>query len=275
MITVDRASGLELYRQMQRVRRFEERCVELYSEARIRGFLHLYIGEEAVAVGVMGHLRPDDAVLATYREHGHALVRGVPMNAVMAEMFGKAEGCSHGRGGSMHLFDAPTRFYGGKAIVAAGLPQAVGLALADQMLGRDSITVCFFGEGAVAEGEFHEAMNLAALWQLPVCFCARTTFMRWGRRWSARSRRPTSGEGGVLRDARWSVDGMDVLAVSMQPRRAVEAVRTTAAAPSFWRRAPTGSELTRCTTRTATATSRRSSSGSIATRSAAGRPAAC
>jgi pyruvate dehydrogenase E1 component alpha subunit len=129
------AADTDLLRQMVRIRRFEERCVELYSSTKIRGFMHVYIGEEAVAVGVLSCLRPDDAVVATYREHGHALVRGVTARAIMAEMFGKADGCSRGRGGSMHLFDAATRFYGGNAIVGGGLPVAVGLALADRMQG--------------------------------------------------------------------------------------------------------------------------------------------
>lgn len=154
---------VDLLRQMVRVRRFEERCVQLYSSAKIRGFMHLYIGEEAVAVGAIGALSADDAVVSTYREHGHALVRGVGAEAVTAEMFGRVTGCSRGRGGSMHLFDIGRRFYGGNAIVAGGLPLAVGLALADRMLGRPAVTACFFGDGAVAEGEFHECMNLAAL----------------------------------------------------------------------------------------------------------------
>jgi pyruvate dehydrogenase E1 component alpha subunit len=158
-------------RDMVRIRRLEERCAQLYGETKIRGFLHLYIGEEAVAAGVMPSLTAADHVVATHREHGHALLRGVSMNAIMAEMFGKQEGCSRGRGGSMHLFDAGKRFWGGNAIVGGALPLAVGLALADTMLPRQGcISVCFFGEGAVAEGAFHESMNLASLWKLPVLF---------------------------------------------------------------------------------------------------------
>jgi pyruvate dehydrogenase E1 component alpha subunit len=225
---VDRETGLDLYRRMLRIRRFEERCVELYSETRIRGFLHLYIGEEAVAVGVMRHLRDDDAVLATYRDHGHALARGVPMDAVMAEMFGRVEGCSRGRGGSMHLFHAPSRFYGGQAIVAAGLPQAVGLALADSMLGRDRITVCFFGEGAVAEGEFHESMNLAALWHLPVLLlCENNRYAMGTAIELSESETNLPVKAASYEVPAWSVDGMDVLAVSAAAERAVDAVRTT------------------------------------------------
>ena len=159
-----------LFKQMLRIRRFEERCAQLYTQEKIRGFLHLYNGEEAVAVGVMQALNSEDAVLATYREHGHALARGLDMNAVMAELYGKVTGSSRGRGGSMHIFDSAKRFYGGNAIVAGALPLAVGLALADKMQHKANVTVCFFGEGAVAEGEFHESLNLAKLWQLPVLF---------------------------------------------------------------------------------------------------------
>ena len=178
--TPDADHGRHLLRQMLRIRRFEEKCAELYSAGKIRGFLHLYIGEEAVAVGVMEALTPDDAIVATYREHGHALARGIGATALMAEMYGKQEGCSRGRGGSMHLFDAATRFYGGNAIVGGGLPLAVGLALADRMQGRRRVTACFFGEGAVAEGEFHESLNLASLWELPVVFCCENNLYAMG-----------------------------------------------------------------------------------------------
>ena len=132
----DAAGELDWLRQMLRIRRFEEKCAELYSAGAIRGFLHLYVGEEAVAVGVMQALGPDDAVVATYREHGHALARGIAPGPILAEMFGKQQGVSRGRGGSMHLFDAATRFYGGNAIVGGGLPVAVGLALADALRRR-------------------------------------------------------------------------------------------------------------------------------------------
>ena len=177
---LERGNTHRLLRQMLRIRRFEEKCVELYSAAKIRGFLHLYIGEEAVAVGAMQALEADDAIVATYREHGHALARGVSAASIMAEIYGKVEGCSRGRGGSMHIFDAATRFYGGNAIVGGGLPLAVGLALADKMQGRNRVTACFFGEGAVAEGEFHESMNLAALWNLPVLFCCENNLYAMG-----------------------------------------------------------------------------------------------
>ena len=178
---------------MLRVRRMEERCAELYTQTKIRGFLHLYVGEEAVATGVIEHLEPDDAVVATYREHGHALLKGVPMTSILAEMYGKVEGCSRGRGGSMHLFDADRRVStAATPSSAGGLPVAVGLALADKMPGRDRVTACFFGEGAVAEGEFHESMNLAALWDLPVLFCCENNLYAMGTALAAqRVGRPT------------------------------------------------------------------------------------
>ncbi|HUI48238.1 MAG TPA: pyruvate dehydrogenase (acetyl-transferring) E1 component subunit alpha [Acidimicrobiia bacterium] len=211
---------------MVRVRRFEERCVELYSAAKIRGFLHLYVGEEAVAAGVMRALAPDDAVVATYREHGHALLRGVSARSIMAEMYGKLEGCSHGRGGSMHLFDVAHRFYGGNAIVGGGLPVAVGLALAEQMQTTGRVVACFFGEGTVAEGEFHESMNLAALWRLPVVFCCENNLYAMGTA-LARSESETdiALKASSYEMPAWPVDGMDVLAVRDAARHAVEAVR--------------------------------------------------
>ncbi|MFM7505755.1 MAG: thiamine pyrophosphate-dependent enzyme, partial [Rubrivivax sp.] len=170
-IHLDRAHLHHLWRQMLRIRRFEAKCVELYQAQKIRGVLHLYDGEEAVAVGVCSALdAARDAVVATYREHGRALAHGVPMAPLLAEMLGKLEGCCRGRGGSMHLFDAGRRFFGGNAIVGGGLSLAAGIAMADQRLGRGAVTACFFGEGAVGEGVFHETMNLAELWQLPVLF---------------------------------------------------------------------------------------------------------
>jgi pyruvate dehydrogenase E1 component subunit alpha len=222
----DREHALRLLRGMVRIRRFEEACAEQYSKGRIRGFLHLYVGQEAIAVGTLGELGPDDAVVATYREHGHALARGIDSRALMAEMFGKVEGCSRGRGGSMHVFDAAKRFYGGNAIVAAGLPLAVGLALADRMQARPRVTACFFGEGAVAEGEFHESMNLAALWRLPVLFLCENNLYAMGTA-LARSESETNLclKASSYEMPAWSVDGMDVLAVEEAVRRAVLAVR--------------------------------------------------
>jgi len=225
-VTIPRETALVLLRDMVRIRRFEERCADLYGQQKIRGFLHLYIGEEAVAVGAVHALAPDDAIVATYREHGHALARGVPANAIMAEMFGKREGCCRGRGGSMHLFDAATRFYGGNAIVGGGLPLAVGLALADKMQGRPRVTAVFFGEGAVAEGVFHESMNLAALWQLPVAFFCENNFYAMGTA-LARSESQTDlcVKAGAFRMPATRVDGMDVVAVHEAARAVADAVR--------------------------------------------------
>jgi pyruvate dehydrogenase E1 component alpha subunit/2-oxoisovalerate dehydrogenase E1 component len=212
--------------QMVRIRRFEEKCVELYSASKIRGFMHLYIGEEAVATGVIDQLQPNDAVVATYREHGQALVRGVSAGAIMAEMYGKMEGCARGRGGSMHLFDAKTRFCGGNAIVGGGLPLAIGLALADKMQNRKGVTVCFFGEGAVAEGEFHESLNLAALWQLPVLFLCENNLYAMGtalRLTESVTEIAKKGDGYNVANA--MVDGMDLLAVVEAAGKAVASVR--------------------------------------------------
>jgi pyruvate dehydrogenase E1 component alpha subunit len=214
-------------RDMLRIRRFEERCAQLYGETKIRGFLHLYIGEEAVAAGVLPNLLTDDNVLATYREHGHALLRGLSMPSIMAEMYGKQEGCSRGRGGSMHLFDRANHFYGGNAIVAGGLPLAVGLALADQLGGRkDRVTVCFFGEGAVAEGAFHESMNLAALWKLPVLFVCENNLYAMGTalaRSEAQIALTVKAAGYNMPSAQ--VNGMHVLAVHDVARQALDQVR--------------------------------------------------
>jgi pyruvate dehydrogenase E1 component alpha subunit len=211
---------------MVRIRRFEERCVELYSGSKIRGFLHLYIGQEAVATGVMAALEPRDAVVATYREHAHAILRGMEMRSIMAEMFGKVEGCSRGRGGSMHLFSREHRFFGGNAIVGGGLPVAVGLALADHLAGRDVVTACFFGEGAIAEGEFHEAMNLAALWNLPVLFCCENNLYAMGTALErSESQLDMSLKAASYEMPAWAVDGMDVVAVEHAARSAVTTVR--------------------------------------------------
>jgi pyruvate dehydrogenase E1 component alpha subunit len=174
----------------------------------------------------MQALQPEDAIVATYREHGHALARGVSANSIMAEMYGKLEGCSRGRGGSMHLFDAATRFYGGNAIVGGGLPLAVGLALADKIAGRQQVTACFFGEGAVAEGEFHESLNLAALWKLPVLFCCENNLYAMGTA-LARSESETDIclKAAAFEIPAWPVDGMDVIAVEDATKRAATAVR--------------------------------------------------
>ncbi|MGB7542745.1 MAG: pyruvate dehydrogenase (acetyl-transferring) E1 component subunit alpha [Burkholderiales bacterium] len=225
-VPYEREFALKLLADMLRIRRLEEKSAELYGEGKIRGFLHLYIGEEAVAVGALHALRPEDNIVATYREHGHALVRGMPMGKLMAEMYGKREGCSRGRGGSMHLFDATTRLFGGNAIVAGGLPLAVGLALADRMQGVQRVTACFFGEGAFAEGAFHESMNLAALWKLPVLFCCENNLYAMGTA-LARSESQTDlcVKAAAYGTATLKADGQDIVAVHEATRRAQQQVR--------------------------------------------------
>ncbi|MBZ5502885.1 MAG: pyruvate dehydrogenase (acetyl-transferring) E1 component subunit alpha [Acidobacteriia bacterium] len=215
-----------LLREMLRIRRFEEKAAEMYSLGKIHGFLHLYIGEEATGVGSMQAFTPDDAIVATYREHGHALARGMPARVLMAEMYGKVTGCSHGHGGSMHFFDTNRRFYGGYAIVGGGLPIAIGLALADQMQNRQAITACYFGDGAVAEGEFHESLNLAALWKLPVVFLCENNLYAMGTALERhQAQTDISRKAAVYGLSASAVDGMDVLAVEAATREAAASVR--------------------------------------------------
>jgi pyruvate dehydrogenase E1 component alpha subunit len=225
-IHLDRAHRHHLLRQMIRIRHFEAKCVELYQAQKILGFLHLYDGEEAVSVGVMEALGPEDAIVATYREHGQAIARGIGMDRLMAEMLGRLEGCCRGRGGSMHIFDRATRFFGGNAIVGGGLPLAIGAALADKMQQRSAVTACFFGDGAVDEGEFHESMNLAALWQLPVLFVCENNLYGMGMALErAEAETDIARKAGSYRMAAAAVDGMDVVAVEAAARRTVEQIR--------------------------------------------------
>lgn len=220
--------ALALLERMLLVRVFEEKAAECYMAGAIRGFLHLAIGQEAVAVGAIEAIGPEDRIVAAYREHAHALVRGMPPAAVMAEMFGRATGCCRGRGGSMHLFDVSRRFYGGNAIVAGGMPLAVGLALADRMRQAPHVTCCFFGDGAVAEGEFHESLNLAALWKLPVLFLCENNFYAMGTALERHQSMPRIHlKGAAYRIDSAVVDGMDVLAVEGATRLAMECVRGT------------------------------------------------
>jgi pyruvate dehydrogenase E1 component alpha subunit len=225
--TLDIKKELLLLYQMMLIRRFEEKAAEQYTKAKIRGFLHLYIGEEAVAVGVTQALTDEDNVLSTYREHGHALARGIDADYIMAEMYGKQEGCSKGRGGSMHLFDVSKKFYGGNAIVCGHLPMAVGMALASKKQKKSSISCCFFGEGAAAEGEFHEAMNLAALWQVPVLFVCENNLYAMG----TAIRYTHSIQGLEKKGAAYGiesavVDGMNLMEVINAANTAVEKVRS-------------------------------------------------
>ncbi len=218
--------ALALLRAMLRVRRFEECCVELYTKEKIRGFLHVCIGQEAVAAGVMYNVADNEAVVAAYREHGHALLKGMTMDRVLAEMYGKVSGYARGRGGSMHLFDADSRFFGGSAIVGGGIPLAVGLALAEKMQGGNRATVCFFGEGAASEGVFYESMNLAALWHLPVMFVCENNHYAMGSPLEGEHAQPE-----IFRKAEAigvpgeRVDGMSVVQVEAAARRALDAVR--------------------------------------------------
>ncbi len=224
---MDAKKGLLLLYQLLLIRRFEEKAAEMYTKTKIRGFLHLYIGEEAVAVGVIQALDEDDNVLGTYREHGHALARGIDPDIIMAEMYGKLEGCSRGRGGSMHLFDVSKKFYGGNAIVCGHLPIAVGMALASKKQKKNNITCCFFGEGAVAEGEFHEAMNLAALWKVPVLFVCENNLYAMGTaiRYS-HAVTDIEKKGAAYGIEATAVDGMNVLEVMEGAQTAVEKVRS-------------------------------------------------
>ena len=218
---------MRLLRSMMEIRRFEEKAAEMYARGRIRGFLHLYIGQEAVATGSIAALRDDDYLVTHYREHGHALARGLDPRGVMAELFGKSTGVSGGRGGSMHLFDVTKSFMGGYAIVAGHMPLACGLALAEQYKETDRIAVNFIGDGAVNEGEFHESLNLAAVWKLPVLFVCENNFYGMGtdvRRVSAIIEVYKRAEAyGIHAE---QVDGMDAEAMYEATARLAEHVRT-------------------------------------------------
>ena len=223
---VDAEAAKRLLSEMLLIRRFEEKAAEAYALGKIGGFLHLYIGEEAVAVGATSVLRPDDYAISAYREHGHCLAKGSDPKRMMAELFGRRDGLSKGKGGSMHLFDRTTNFLGGHAIVGAHLPIAVGVGFAIKYRGGDQVIVCYFGDGAVPEGEFHESMNLAALWKLPVIFLCENNRYAMG----------TSVERALAQTEIWKfgqtygipaerVDGMDVLAVRDVVGRAVARTR--------------------------------------------------
>jgi len=223
---LDSELARRLLTQMELIRRFEEKAAEMYALGKIGGFLHLYIGQEAVAVGAISTLRPDDYAIASYREHGHCLAKGSDPRRVMAELFGRRDGLSKGKGGSMHLFDRSVNFLGGHGIVGAHLPLGAGAAFAIKYQGGDQVVLCFFGDGAVPEGEFHESMNLAALWKLPVIFVcennryamgtaihralAQTEIWRFGQQYGMHAE---------------AVDGMDVLAVRDVLARVVERAR--------------------------------------------------
>ena len=209
-------------RQMLLIRRFEEKAGEAYSLGKIGGFCHLYIGQEAVAVGSIAALGPQDYITASYREHGHALARGMTSRAVMAELFGKAAGCSGGKGGSMHLFDASLGFLGGHGIVGGHIPLTTGMAFASKYRKEDRVAVCYFGEAAVNNGAFHEALNMAALWKLPAIYICETNRYGMGTALERASAVYNISERALSYDMeREVVDGQDVLAVYRAMERAV------------------------------------------------------
>ncbi|MEP6920054.1 MAG: pyruvate dehydrogenase (acetyl-transferring) E1 component subunit alpha [bacterium] len=222
----DRETLTEIYRQMILIRRFEEKSAEAYSMGKIGGFCHLYIGQEAVAVGSISAIRPDDYVLASYREHAHALAKGMSPDAVMAELFGKAEGCSSGKGGSMHMFDSKINFLGGHAIVGGQIPLATGVAFGSKYQETDQVTLCFFGEAAVNQGAFHESLNMAQLWKLPCIYiCENNQYGMGTSLERAMSFQDISQKACAYEIASEFVDGMDVLAVREATARAVERAR--------------------------------------------------
>ncbi len=223
---MDRDLMLSLYRDMIRIRRFEEEAARSYTRGKMGGFLHLYIGEEAVAVGAISAVEPTDYILATYREHAHYLVRVGDMKAAMAELFGKETGCSRGRGGSMHFFDVKKRFMGGHAIVGGHVPIAAGIAFASKYRGEPDVTLCFFGEGTANMGAFHEGMALAALWKLPVVFICENNLYSMG----TPLYRTLAVEDVVVRAkgypmAQEIVNGDDVMEVREAVRRAAKRAR--------------------------------------------------
>ena len=228
-MTLQRAQAIEYYKQMLLIRRFEEVSSRLYMQGKIRGFLHLYIGQEAVAVGAVSQLNVDDYVVSHYRDHGHALARGMDPKVVMAELCGKSTGSSGGKGGSMHLFDASRNFMGGYAIVGGQLPIAVGLALAIKYREQRRAVMCFFGDGAVNQGEFHESLNLASLWKLPVLFFLENNLYGMGTRVD---RTHAGGEDIYLAAETYKIpaaqiDGMDLMGVREATSESLARIRDT------------------------------------------------
>jgi pyruvate dehydrogenase E1 component alpha subunit len=224
--TVPRNVLLDLLEKMLLGRRFEERAAEMYALQKIGGFCHLYIGQEAVAVGAISTLRPDDYILCSYREHVHALAKGAPPGAVMAELFGRETGVSRGKGGSMHLFDRDRGLLGGHAIVGGHIPLATGVAFAIKYEQRDQVVLCFFGEAAVNIGAFHESLNMAALWKLPVVYICENNRYGMGTAIERASAIYDVAQRACAYDmASETVDGMDVLAVRDAVARAVALAR--------------------------------------------------
>ncbi len=221
-----RTELLEMHYEMALIRRFEEKSAEEYTRGKIGGFMHLYIGQEAVGVGSIKALRPDDKILCSYREHGHALAKGMDPGAVMAELFGKFTGCSKGKGGSMHMWSNELGIYGGNGIVAAQMPIAAGVAFSAQYQGQDTVIACYFGDGAVDEGAFHESLNLASVWKLPIVYiCENNQYsmgMAVGKAWAVDSLLPRAAAYNMPGN---QVEGMDVIAVYESMKQAVEHAR--------------------------------------------------
>ena len=215
-----------MYHQMVLIRRFEEKCAESYSLGKIGGFCHLYIGQEAVAVGAISQLRKDDYVLTSYREHGQAIAKGISPEAVMAELYGKRTGCSQGKGGSMHLFDKDVSFLGGHAIVGGQIPLATGVAFAAKYQETDRVALCFFGEAAVNQGAFHESLNMAQLWKLPCIYICENNMYGMGTSLErAMSFQDVAQKSCAYEVASEFVDGMDVLAMRHATERAIKRAR--------------------------------------------------
>src|SRR3977135_4182407 len=225
-IEEDRETLMKIFHQMLLIRRFEEKCAESYSLGKIGGFCHLYIGQEAVGVGAISALRDDDYVITSYREHGQAIAKGISPDAIMAELYGKATGCSRGKGGSMHLFDQDVNFLGGHAIVGGQIPLATGVAFASKYKETDQVTLCFFGEAAVNQGAFHESLNMAQLWKLPCIYICENNQYGMGTSLArSMSLQNIAQKACSYEMAAEFVDGMDVLAVREATQRAVERAR--------------------------------------------------
>ena len=223
---MEKKEYLKMYHEMVVIRRMEERAAELYQQGKIGGFLHLYIGQEAVSTGLISARRPEDRVITAYRDHGVAVNCGIPTNQVIAELLGKATGCSKGRGGSMHMADVEKNFWGGHAIVGAHLPLASGLALGDAYRGNKAVTICMFGDGATNIGYFHEALNLSKVWKLPVLWVCENNQYGMGttiERASAVSEMRQKAEGYGMKNE--EVDGMDVMAVREKALKMYEEIR--------------------------------------------------
>jgi pyruvate dehydrogenase E1 component alpha subunit len=223
---MNRQEALNVYRQMLLIRRFEERCAQLYVEGKIGGFLHLYIGQEAVGAGAMSLLRPDDYFITSYRDHGYALARGTDPRPLMAELCGKASGISRGKGGSMHFYDVPLGNFGGDGIVGGHLPVAAGMGYAIRLRKTDQVVLCFFGDGAVNEGAFHEALNVSALWDLPVVYIIENNRYGMGTALDrASSVKDLYQRGSAYGIPRREVNGMDLVAVREVLGEAIDLAR--------------------------------------------------